>query len=152
MKPNRGQVNGAVILRAETLTLEAQNALLKLLEEPPEDTVLILVTHDKELLLPTVVSRCEIVHDKNKSNIKNQISKIQIKDQKFTKMNNLWRTAEELAKDRQKAVEWCEEIEKECHKRIGEKGAAELAKKARRARDLIAKNINTRLVIENIFW
>ena len=36
---------------------EAQNALLKLLEEPPKDTCLILTVSDKKLMLPTVVSR-----------------------------------------------------------------------------------------------
>ncbi|RDV84606.1 DNA polymerase III subunit delta' [Ammonifex thiophilus] len=51
----------AVIDRAESLTLEAQNAMLKLLEEPPPLTCFLLVTSQKEALLPTVVSRCREV-------------------------------------------------------------------------------------------
>ena len=40
---------------------EAANALLKILEEPPENTTLILVTDHVELLLPTILSRCQRV-------------------------------------------------------------------------------------------
>ena len=47
--------------KAEKMTVEAQNALLKTLEEPPEYAIIILVTNNKEGLLPTIRSRCEIV-------------------------------------------------------------------------------------------
>ncbi len=44
---------------AEAMTREAQNALLKLLEEPPSDTLLILTTTNLRELLPTIVSRAQ---------------------------------------------------------------------------------------------
>ena len=40
---------------------EAANALLKILEEPPENTTLILVTDHQSLLLPTILSRCQLI-------------------------------------------------------------------------------------------
>lgn len=43
---------------AETLNLSAANALLKILEEPPPETLFILVTHQLPRLLPTIRSRC----------------------------------------------------------------------------------------------
>lgn len=43
---------------AETLNLAAANALLKMLEEPPPDTIFILVSHQSQRLLPTIRSRC----------------------------------------------------------------------------------------------
>ncbi len=46
-----------IIDQAETMTVEAQNSLLKILEEPPESAKIILVSNDKNLLLPTIVSR-----------------------------------------------------------------------------------------------
>lgn len=49
----------AVIVQADTMTTEAQNALLKLLEEPPADTVLLLTATHAELLLPTIRSRSQ---------------------------------------------------------------------------------------------
>lgn len=48
----------ALAEEAERLTVAAQNALLKTLEEPPGDAVIILVTASTEALLPTVRSRC----------------------------------------------------------------------------------------------
>ena len=38
---------------------EAANAFLKLLEEPPDNTTIILITDNVELLLPTIISRCQ---------------------------------------------------------------------------------------------
>jgi DNA polymerase III delta prime subunit len=45
-------------MEAHRATAEAQNAFLKVLEEPPPSSVIILVTERTDLLLPTVVSRC----------------------------------------------------------------------------------------------
>ncbi len=50
-----------IILNAEDLTDEAANALLKTLEEPHEDTLLILTTSQPDRLLPTIISRCQHV-------------------------------------------------------------------------------------------
>lgn len=50
-----------IIDKAEKMTVEAQNALLKTLEEPPEYAIIILVTNNKESLLPTIRSRCEVI-------------------------------------------------------------------------------------------
>ena len=47
---------------------ESANALLKILEEPPENTTIILVTDNKNALLPTVISRCQNIHFPNLSN------------------------------------------------------------------------------------
>lgn len=44
---------------AEALGLEAANAFLKTLEEPPLDTVFVLVTDKMKTLLPTIISRCQ---------------------------------------------------------------------------------------------
>ncbi len=47
-----------VLYPAEALNLMAANALLKTLEEPPPNTVFVLVTHRRDRLLPTLLSRC----------------------------------------------------------------------------------------------
>ncbi len=55
--------NGKVLIvdEAEKMNLEASNAILKTLEEPPENTMIILVTTSHNKLLPTIVSRCKKV-------------------------------------------------------------------------------------------
>lgn len=50
-----------IIEHAHRLTNEAQNALLKLLEEPPAGTAIILTAHHEEALLPTIRSRSQTV-------------------------------------------------------------------------------------------
>jgi DNA polymerase-3 subunit delta' len=55
----RGKV--FVIEQAELMTAEAQNAMLKTLEEPAERTAIILLTDQPGLLLPTIRSRCQTV-------------------------------------------------------------------------------------------
>jgi len=50
-----------IIKEADKLTNEAQNALLKILEEPPSNVIFILTTTNLELLLPTILSRAQKV-------------------------------------------------------------------------------------------
>lgn len=56
---------------ADGLTQEAQNALLKVLEEPPADTVVILTAQSKRMLLPTILSRVQIlrVHSPSQTDV-----------------------------------------------------------------------------------
>jgi hypothetical protein len=61
LTPLRSSGKGVVIREAQTMTLEAQNAALKTLEEFPADVRLILTAPAPELLLPTIVSRCQIL-------------------------------------------------------------------------------------------
>jgi len=60
-KPYEGKKKIWIIQGADKLTLEASNSLLKALEEPPSDSVLILISQSQEKLLPTILSRCEII-------------------------------------------------------------------------------------------
>ena len=58
IRPNEGQRKVYLIPRAQDLTDSAQNALLKLMEEPPAYAVFLLLSDNAEKLLPTVRSRC----------------------------------------------------------------------------------------------
>ena len=51
----------ALLLRLEEANPNAANALLKTLEEPPPKVVLFVTAQDTETLLPTIVSRCEVI-------------------------------------------------------------------------------------------
>jgi DNA polymerase-3 subunit delta' len=56
--PAEGRRRIAIVASAERLNEDAQNALLKTLEEPPAGVVIVLCASDEEPLLPTVRSRC----------------------------------------------------------------------------------------------
>ncbi len=58
LKPLVGDRKAAIIKDADTMTVRAQNRLLKTLEEPPGGSVIILISGNSEHLLPTVRSRC----------------------------------------------------------------------------------------------
>jgi DNA polymerase-3 subunit delta' len=61
LSPVEGRWRVAILTDFERATLEAKNALLKTLEEPAPKVVLILTTTDLDLLLPTIVSRCQVL-------------------------------------------------------------------------------------------
>ncbi len=56
-----GRYRVSVIQRADAMTVEAANAFLKTLEEPPPGNILILEALEKKDLLPTILSRCQKV-------------------------------------------------------------------------------------------
>ena len=58
IRPNEGQKKIYVIPRAQDMNESAQNALLKLIEEPPAYAVFLLIASNAAKLLPTVRSRC----------------------------------------------------------------------------------------------
>jgi DNA polymerase-3 subunit delta' len=58
MKPVEAKYRVVIISRAEKMTEEASNSLLKVLEEPPDDVVLFLTAAKPDWLLSTIVSRC----------------------------------------------------------------------------------------------
>jgi len=61
LRPYRSKYRVAIFLRFHEANAAAANALLKILEEPPESVVLILTADDVEAVLPTIVSRCEVL-------------------------------------------------------------------------------------------
>ncbi len=61
LKPYAAKGRAVVLENASEMTLEAQNALLKTIEELPEEAIFILGTTSDANLLPTIISRCQIV-------------------------------------------------------------------------------------------
>jgi DNA polymerase-3 subunit delta' len=59
MKPYEAKIRMAIITDAQALNEAASNALLKVLEEPPERTILVLIATRKSGLLSTILSRCQ---------------------------------------------------------------------------------------------
>lgn len=61
LSPYRAPYKIVLIDKAEKMTAEASNCLLKILEEPPAQSIFILITAEPQLILPTIVSRCQLV-------------------------------------------------------------------------------------------
>ena len=66
LKPIKSKTKAVILDGSNGITMEAQNALLKILEEPPANTIIYITCPNKELLLPTILSRCKIIELKDK--------------------------------------------------------------------------------------
>lgn len=62
LKSYEGGYKIMIIWMAEKMNIAASNKLLKLLEEPPEKTLLLLVSENEEDILQTIRSRCQVIH------------------------------------------------------------------------------------------
>ena len=78
IKPYQGPYKVYIIPEADIMTVQAQNALLKTIEEPPEYAVIMLLTENAEVLLPTIRSRCVMMKLRN---IKDQLVKKYLMEQ-----------------------------------------------------------------------
>jgi len=65
IKPYKGPYKIYIIAEADLMTPQAQNALLKTIEEPPAYAVIFLLTENGEMLLPTITSRCVMLKLRN---------------------------------------------------------------------------------------
>lgn len=64
IKPYSSPYKIYIVNEAEKMTVQAQNAILKTLEEPPEYAVIMLLTTNVNSLLPTILSRCVVLNMK----------------------------------------------------------------------------------------
>ena len=78
IKPYSSRYKIYIIADADMMTVQAQNALLKTIEEPPEYAVIMLLTENAETLLPTIRSRCVMLKLRN---IKDQLVKKYLMEQ-----------------------------------------------------------------------
>jgi len=61
LKPFENRKKIYIIDHAEAMTLEASNCLLKTIEEPPDYAIMILICSKLDSVLPTIVSRCQLI-------------------------------------------------------------------------------------------
>ena len=113
-KPLKSSNKIIVIEDAQLLTPEAQNALLKILEEPPANTLIFLGTENRESFLPTIISRCQIIEleeeqiilsEKTREELNNFIGNLP-----ELSIGEKLKQAEQLAKDKDKAIIWIENL------------------------------------------
>ena len=134
-----------VINEAQFLNLSSQNALLKTLEEPPENTVIKLYVDNEDNLLPTVISRCQIIKTEDQSpNLKTSSQSQEVLDLILeTKVKEGFSWAEKI-KDRQEAIQIIEEL-------LRLKSSVPVYRKLQKAKKYLAANGDVRLTLENLF-
>jgi len=162
LKPLKSEKKAIILKNAHTATIESQNALLKALEEPPVNTIIILTATTANALLPTILSRCKITFlDKPSGELPEEDQKkytgILVYLQQASISEKL-KTAQDLAKDKEKAIEWLGNTIKAARiqmlEHLSEKGniskhMLQLLQKAYTA--LHNTNVNARFLLEHTF-
>lgn len=164
LAPVKSPYVAGMISGAQSMTPEAQNALLKTLEEPPPRVRMLLESESEHLLLPTIVSRCSIVrlsaegqdaHPKSTA----ALALTQLMDQRVgERMLHL----EPLAADAQKAKltileatrEWMRLLHNHysgTEPRKDAKILVALLRRLMRAQTHLALNCNPRLILDRVF-
>ncbi len=136
------------------MTLEAQNSFLKLLEEPPNNTIIIMLATETDFLLPTVLSRCNILDLRiiKKLDGENISKNLKILNDLMRGKNALI-NAQENGKSREEALGFLEELILTAEKNLeNEKKFGKAIKKMQKTYFIIkTTNINPRFTLENLF-
>jgi DNA polymerase III delta prime subunit len=114
LKPLKSTQKVVTLDDAQLLTIEAQNALLKMLEEPPEHTFIFLGSTTTETLLSTIISRCKIIElETHTSHLTSEEEKelvIILGQLPKMKIGDRLKKAEILTKNKDDAVTWLEKM------------------------------------------
>ena len=62
LKSYEGGYKIMIVWMVEKMNIDASNKLLKLLEEPPEKTLFLLISENEEDIIQTIRSRCQVLH------------------------------------------------------------------------------------------
>lgn len=167
-KPYQAEIKAVVIPEAEKLTLPAQNAFLKTLEEPPKDSLIILCCQNEDQLLPTIISRCQIIKLRSKPQIDIDESNL---NSKLKLLNSILKAGagerlklvEPYTKSREEAIKFLQEMTVVFHQVLRTKKKLKnfnsivnnsqlvtIIKSSQETLSLLEANINVKLVLENL--
>lgn len=174
LKPVMAPQKVVIVFDAEKMTVEAQNAFLKTLEEPPEYVMFILMTVNHDLLLPTVISRCRIFRlsakpDEYSAQNLEEHAKILAGILNSRVGERLEKTAD-IAKTREEAVNWLEKTihvfrnalichcgerpgrsdEAICLQNLSSSQILALIRQCQLTKTQLEKNVNVRLALDNL--
>ena len=160
LKPFRGKTKAVVIEAYENITIEAQNALLKVLEEPPANTLIIISTSSKELILPTIISRCKVIELEEKE--------VSLGNEDISSLNDFLniilsgkagdklKIAEVIAKNKESTVLWLEKMAVFVRSKLTDnsndlKYLNFLKKLQKTYKAIKSTNVSQRTALENLF-
>lgn len=168
LRPFIKETKIALCIDFQTATTEAQNALLKTLEEPPNNTEIFLHVDDAQNILATVVSRCQLIHRPHEASHHPDMVWIQREAisqkstealeyyQLLTKPHSLteaFNMAEKIAKmERPAVLLLLDEMLRYASDdpEIQDMDKVTLYKALLKAKELISQNVNIRLSLEHI--
>lgn len=158
LKPLKGDKKALIIDLSLGVSDEAQNSMLKLLEEPPPSSLIFLIAQNTGIFLPTVLSRAKIIEIKQESQATNDEGFERL--QSITGIGGALKLAQEVSKEKLEAIAWLEGVilsaREEMLKNLENKQEALKFRKIIHKLelthyDLKTTNANHRLALENLF-
>lgn len=158
LKPFKGDKKALIIMLSNGATIEAQNSMLKLLEEPPPSSLIFLITNNAKIFLPTILSRVKLIEVANEEEQTNSDGLKEI-----LSMNGVGdglHLAQIVAKEKEDAIIWLEQtilaaresmLENIENKQESLKMRKIIHKLELTHYDLKTTNVNPRLSLENLF-
>lgn len=162
LKPIKGETKAVILEAFYGMTVESQNAFLKVLEEPPANTIVIILVSSLDFILPTVLSRCNLINlNKLKKLSDAEIAdnlKILLEIRNGTSSSALV-IAQKNAKDKETALQFLENLIVSAHSTLSNKnaelsdtGLGNILKNLQVTYTLIkSTNVNVRQALENLF-
>jgi DNA polymerase III gamma/tau subunit len=155
LKPYKSKQKGIILNAENGITTEAQNALLKVLEEPPVNTIIIMLSKTGDLILPTIISRCKVINlkeDKREAE-KNFEEFLLSLPQKG--IGEKLKLAEQNSKTKENALDLLENLLIAGKKLLEENQNKQLANSLKELQktynQIKNSNVNIRLSLENLF-
>ena len=156
LKPFKSEQKAVILEAGNGLTLESQNALLKVLEEPPKNTIIMLLVESDESVLPTILSRCKIILlDKDNTQQKDlaECQKILLSLKKGGVGDKL-RLAQDKSKTKEEALSFIEDLilaeENILQENPDKEFLSEIRLMQKTYTEIKSTNSNLRLAMENL--
>ena len=153
-RPLSGETKMLTIESIDHATVEAQNALLKILEEAPESTVIVMTARNDNQILPTVLSRSQIIRDKKgETPVSNYLPEENLAEIMSASAGQRLELSENWIKTREDALVFLDKLTATLEKQLmsTQKGHVLIANSIRRslqARKFLEGNVNYKLVID----
>ncbi|MBI2031796.1 MAG: hypothetical protein HYT08_04255 [Candidatus Levybacteria bacterium] len=167
LKPIKSNIKSIIINSFPGITIESQNALLKVLEEPPLNTIMLIITENKNLFLSTILSRCKIIEVKEKIQFSDEEVLNYQKDFKEileAGLGKRLKLAQDFGQSKEEAITWLEQMlitirKTMIDKIISSKGNESdgtfylnILKNFQKTHTIIkTSNVNQRFALENLF-
>lgn len=148
-KPFKSEVRAVLIDATPGITIEAQNALLKTLEETPDSTLIIVQVLNADEILPTILSRCKVIELSSEKENVDTSRAIKILSSEDGVGERL-KLAQDLSKDKNEALDFLESLIIDLRKDLVLNYKA--VKSIQKSYTFIkTTNVNLRLALENLF-
>jgi DNA polymerase III delta prime subunit len=154
LKPLESEIKAVILEAFFGMTTDSQNAFLKVLEEPPSDTIIMILTSSLDFVLPTVLSRCKLfsldqVRKLTDEEIANNL-KI-ISELKNGGASKALKIAQSYGKDRETALQFLEGLIISLHTNL-ETENLQILKSSQKTYNIIkTTNVAPRFALENLF-